>query len=88
MDCRIILNGYDYRDNDESDSESDDYDGPDLFEPIDDDSPFPSPRLTSQRSASPIEPLSIALIASYIILLSDKPLKPLVKPLIEPLIEL
>ena len=83
IDFGIILYRCDYRDIDKSDSESDS-DGPDLFEPINDDSPLSSPRLTPQQSASPIEPSNIALNASCAILPSDKPLKPLVEPLVEP----
>jgi hypothetical protein len=76
MDFRIILNGYDYRDIDESDSKEED--GPDLFKPYDFDSPTPSPTLTPIRVPSLlIEECVLAI--SHAILPSDKPPVP-VKP--------
>jgi hypothetical protein len=71
MDFRVILNRHDYRDIDESDSEEEE--GPDLFEPLDlDDSPLPSPVLTPQQAPSLIiEPLPLAPLRT--ILPGDKP---------------
>jgi hypothetical protein len=73
MDFEITLNGCDYRDIDESDSESDD-DGPDLFEPPDTDSPPPSPfdsSIPQQSPSSLAEPPPSASLRT--ILPGDKP---------------
>jgi hypothetical protein len=81
MDFELLLNGHDYRDIDESDSESE-YDGPDLFEPPGSDSTLSSPYITPQRSPSPppIEPLPSAPSGALrAILPGDKP--PLIPPL-------
>ena len=53
MDFELLLNGHNYRDIDESDSESE-YDGPDLFEPPNSDSTLSLPHITPQRSPSPL----------------------------------
>jgi hypothetical protein len=71
MDFRVILNRYDYRDIDESDSKEEE--GPDLFEPPDLDSLPSSPVLTPYRMPSPVielEPLPLA--PSHTILPGDK----------------
>jgi hypothetical protein len=74
MDFRLILNRYDYRDIDDSDSKSE-YNRPDLSGP---NSLFPSPTgsLTPPQNLSPpplIEPFPPII---YIILPSDKPPSP------------
>jgi hypothetical protein len=76
MDFELLLNRHDYRDIDESDSESE-YHGPDLFEPLDSGSTLSSPYITPQRSLSPppIEPLPSGLSNAPLraILPGDKP---------------
>jgi hypothetical protein len=79
MDFELLLNGHDYRDIDESDSESED-DRPDLFEPFELDSDLDS------KSNSPVSaPLRLLLpplleplpsISSRAILPGDKPPPP------------
>jgi len=80
MDFELLINWYDYRDIDDSDSESE-YDRPDLFESFKSDSLLSSPIITPQRSPSPsllIEPLSLAPSRAPLrpILSSDKPPPP------------
>ena len=69
------INKHDYSDLEDQDSEPEfEDDGPDLFEPLDLDSPLPSPIITPQRSSPPlIEPSFPALTNTRTILPSDQP---------------
>ena len=72
MDFNLIINGYDYSDIEDLDSEFED-NGPDLFEPLDSDSPLLSPIITPQRSPSPIIEPPPPPPPTHAILPADKP---------------